>query len=72
MIEIKHPKQFLFELGRQARPGRHTGIRLYRQMGKMNPGDTGSQPKHLHIRVDIQTTNKHLLVLDPIVFLYIF
>jgi hypothetical protein len=25
---------------------------LYRQKGKINPGDTGSQPKHLHIRGD--------------------
>jgi hypothetical protein len=45
---------------------------LYRQKGKINPGDAGSQPKHLHIRRDIKTTNKHLLVLDPMVFLYIF
>jgi hypothetical protein len=61
----------LFELGRQARPGRHTGIRLYRPVpaeGQKNPGDTGSQPKHLHIRRVIKTTNKHLLVLDPMVF----
>jgi hypothetical protein len=26
---------------------------LYRQKGKINPGDTGSQPKQLHIRADI-------------------
>jgi hypothetical protein len=26
---------------------------LYRQKGKINPGDTGSQPKLLHIRADI-------------------
>jgi hypothetical protein len=26
---------------------------LYRQKGKKNPGDTGSQPKHLHIKGDI-------------------
>jgi hypothetical protein len=26
---------------------------LYRQKGKINPGDTGSQPKHLHIKGDI-------------------
>jgi hypothetical protein len=45
---------------------------LYWQKGKINPGDTGSQPKHLHIRRDIKTTNKHHLVLDPMVFLYIF
>jgi hypothetical protein len=45
---------------------------LYRQKGKINPGDEGSQPKHLHIRRDIKTTNKHLLVLDPMVFLFIF
>jgi hypothetical protein len=45
---------------------------LYQQKGKINPGDTGSQPKHLHIRRDIKTTNKHLLVLDQMVFLYIF
>jgi hypothetical protein len=25
---------------------------LHRQKGKINPGDTGSQPKHLHIRGD--------------------
>jgi hypothetical protein len=36
---------------------------LYRQKGKINPGDTGSKPKHLHIRGDIKTKNKHLLVL---------
>jgi hypothetical protein len=35
---------FPFELGRQARPGR--------QKGKINPGDTGSQPKQLHIMAD--------------------
>jgi hypothetical protein len=65
----------LFELGRQARPGRQTGICLYRPVlveGKINPGDTGSQPKQLHIRGDIKTTNKHLLVPDPMVFLYLF
>jgi hypothetical protein len=45
---------------------------LYRQKGKIYPGDTGSQPKQLHIRADIKTTNKHLPVLDPMVFLYIF
>jgi hypothetical protein len=45
---------------------------LYRQKGKINPGDTGSQPKQLHIRADIKTTNKHLPVLSPMVFLYIF
>jgi hypothetical protein len=45
---------------------------LYRQKGKINPGDTGSQPKQLHIRGDIFTTNKHLPVLDPMVFLYFF
>jgi hypothetical protein len=45
---------------------------LYWQKGKINPGNTGSQPKHLQIRRDIKTTNKHLLVLDPMVFLYIF
>jgi hypothetical protein len=45
---------------------------LYRQKGKIKPGDTGSQPKHPHISRDIKTTNKHLLVLDPMVFLYIF
>jgi hypothetical protein len=45
---------------------------LYRQKGKINPGDTGSQPKQLHIREDIKTTIKHLPVLDPMVFLYIF
>jgi hypothetical protein len=26
---------------------------LYRQKGKINPGDAGSQPKHVHIRGDI-------------------
>jgi hypothetical protein len=26
---------------------------LYRQKGKINHGDTGSQPKHLHIKRDI-------------------
>jgi hypothetical protein len=26
---------------------------LNRQKGKINPGDTGSQPKQLHIRADI-------------------
>jgi hypothetical protein len=31
---------------------------LYRQKSKINPGDTGSQPKHLHIKRDIKTTNK--------------
>jgi hypothetical protein len=45
---------------------------LNRQQGKINPGDTGSQSKQLHIRGDIKTTNKHLLVLDPMVFLHIF
>jgi hypothetical protein len=45
---------------------------LYWQKGKINPGDTGSQPKHLHIKGDIKTTNKHLPVLDPMVFLLIF
>jgi hypothetical protein len=62
----------IFELGRQGRPGRQTGICLYRQKGKQNPGDTGSQPKQLHIRGDNKTTNKHLPVLDPMVFLNIF
>jgi hypothetical protein len=45
---------------------------LYRPKGQINPGDTGSHPKQLHIRGDIKTTNKHLFVLDPMVFLYIF
>jgi hypothetical protein len=45
---------------------------LYLQKGKINPGDTGSQPKQLHIRRDTYTTNMHLIVLDPIVFLNIF
>jgi hypothetical protein len=43
---------------------------LYRQKGKQNPGDTGTQPKQLHIREDTNTTN--LPVLDPMVFLNIF
>jgi hypothetical protein len=45
---------------------------LYWQKGKINHGDTGSQPKHLHIRRDIKTTNMHLPVLDPMVFLNLF
>jgi hypothetical protein len=45
---------------------------LYRQKGKINPGDKGSQQKQLHIRGDTSTTNMHLPVLDPMVFLNIF
>jgi hypothetical protein len=45
---------------------------LCRQKGKINPGDTSSQPKQLHIRRDIKTTKKHLPVLDLMLFLYIF
>jgi hypothetical protein len=45
---------------------------LYRQKGKINPGDTGSHPKHLHIRRDTKTKNNHLPVLDQMVFLNIF
>jgi hypothetical protein len=40
------------ELDQAGRPASaYTG--LYRQKGKINPGDTGSQPKQLHIRRDI-------------------
>jgi hypothetical protein len=58
----------LYQAGRPA--SAFTGP--YRQKGKINPGDTGSQPKQLHIRGDTLTTNKHLPVLDPMVFLDIF
>jgi hypothetical protein len=47
---------FKLELGRQAKPGRQTGIRLYWPAPaeeQKNPGDTGSQTKQLHIRGDI-------------------
>jgi hypothetical protein len=60
------------KLDQASRPA-STCTSLYRQKGKINRGDTGSQPKQLHIRgEDIETTNMHPLVLDPTVFLNIF
>jgi hypothetical protein len=60
----------VFELGRPARPGRQ--YRPVPAEGQKNPGDTGSQPKQLHIGGDTKTTNKHLPVLDPMVIFNIF
>jgi hypothetical protein len=62
----------LFAFSGQAGGPASASTGLYRQKGKINPGNTGSQPKPLHIRGDIETTNKHILVLDPMVFLKIF
>jgi hypothetical protein len=52
MKVVKKPSSTVGKLDQAGRPASAcTG--LYRQKGKKNPGDTGSQPRQLQIRRDI-------------------
>jgi hypothetical protein len=65
-------QSYIFELDRQARPSGQTGIRLYRPLlaeGQNYSWGHRSQPMQLHIKEEIYTRNKHLPMLDPMVFL---
>jgi hypothetical protein len=51
----KKKKNYSSSVGKLDQAGRPASAwtGLYRQKGKINPGDTGSQPRQLHISRDI-------------------
>jgi hypothetical protein len=65
---------FLFDLGREARPGKQTGIHLYQPVPAEEQNESWGHrltSMQLHIRGDIKISKEHLPVLDLLVFLYI-